>query len=301
MKNTNSSKSDYLMPNDKDQSWGIVTTTIGSQNIFSGSGYPTPEHPDNYLFTNKKGRILNEYQLVYISEGKGVFSSASQKEIQINAGTAFLLFPNEWHKYKPDENTGWHESWIGFSGKNMDNRILAGFFTPDKPIFNIGIQDDVLNIFKQALNVSKNKDLGYQQVLAGLVNLLLGMIFTLNKKETSIDSDIQNQINRTKIFMQENLNDKINFEDIASMVGMSYSKFRNTFKNYTGFAPAQYLLELRINKAKDLLSGTSLSCQQIAFEIGMETPSYFNHIFKNKVSMTPNQYRRKYKNSKLYF
>ena len=72
---------------------------------------------------------------------------------------------------------------------------------------------------------------------------------------------------------------------------MSYSSFRRFFKQYTGFTPAQYVLELKINKSKELLTNTDSSCQEIAFEMGFNTPSHFNMIFKKKTGMTPHQYR----------
>ena len=53
----------------------------------------------------------------------------------------------------------------------------------------------------------------------------------------------------------------------------------------------EYLLELKINKSKELLTNSALTCQEIAFESGFEYPSHFNIAFKKKTGITPNQYR----------
>ena len=73
---------------------------------------------------------------------------------------------------------------------------------------------------------------------------------------------------------------------------MSYSKFRKIFKEYTGFAPAQYIQEVRINMAKELLTNTSKSLKEIAFELGYENKEYFFTSFKKVSNMTPVGYRK---------
>lgn len=280
----------YLLPSEQDISWGLVVTTTGHQQIDAGMNYPSAEHPLSYRFLSHKGRVLDEYQLVYISRGRGSFASDSFRRDEIREGTMFLLFPGEWHSYAPDPQTGWCESWIGFLGSNMDNRRAAGFFSPRKPIFRVGVKEEILALFKQAVKVSQQQGVGYQQTLAGIVNMLLGMSY-VEDRMSSYDS-VSETINRAKIYMQESLSSEVSYEKIAQEVGMSYSWFRRVFKDYTGFSPAQYLCELRISKAKELLIQTDLSCQQIAYETGFETPAYFNAVFRKKTDMTPAQYRK---------
>ena len=83
----------YLMSNDQDMLWGMVVTTAGHQNIPPQAEYPSRNHPTRYLFSTEKGRVLNEYQLVYITRGRGQFVSTRQKECEIREGDMFLLFP----------------------------------------------------------------------------------------------------------------------------------------------------------------------------------------------------------------
>ena len=67
----------YLTISAIDEEWGIVVTTVGYQFIPPKGNYPLSKHPDNYNFKPQTGRILNEYQLVYITKGSGYFSSQS--------------------------------------------------------------------------------------------------------------------------------------------------------------------------------------------------------------------------------
>ena len=107
----------YLTINPIDQSWGFYVNSVGHQSISENEVYPPQGHPTRYLFNTQTGRILNEYQLLYITKGRGRFSSKSSGNIQISEGHMFLLFPGEWHTYMPSKDTGWNEYWIGFNGK----------------------------------------------------------------------------------------------------------------------------------------------------------------------------------------
>ncbi len=281
----------YLNANDQDMSWGLVITTAGYQDIPPHSDYPSTNHPMRYGFSAKKGRVLNEYQLVYITRGGGKFTSTSQKPVEINKGDMFLLFPGEWHNYKPDWETGWHESWIGFIGKDIDDKVANGFFSKNRPVFHIGVLNDVFGLYQQAVRCAVSQESGYQQVLSGIANLLMGYAYSKNRESSFRDKKEADMVNQAKVLMQQVFETDITGDQIARKLGVSYSKFRRTFRDYTGFAPNQYVIEIRIAKAKELLTNTSMSCQQIGFAVGFETPSYFHVAFKKKTGMSPASYR----------
>ena len=155
--------SKYLLANERDKEWGLTVSTIGYEMIEPGESYPTKGHADGYYFDLKKGRELDEYQLLYQPEGEGVFQSAHIAETPIKAGDIFLLFPGEWHTYHPCPEKGWHSYWIGFKGKNIDDRVKAGFLSPEKPIYHVGFSNDILSLYKEAYRIAQ-EDLGrYRQ------------------------------------------------------------------------------------------------------------------------------------------
>lgn len=282
----------YLLANEQDNRWGVVVTTTGYQIIEPQTSYPPSNHPVRYLFSVEKGRLLNEYQLIYISRGDGQFVSASHKETSFEGGGKFiLLFPGEWHSYRPSPKTGWHEYWIGFTGPDIDRKVGAKFLDPHRPLFNVGYHEDIINLYKLALRTAQEQGSGFQQILAGIVNLLLGFAYAEHMQTALEDMQVAAQLNEAKIIMQDNFNRNLSCQEVAARICMSYSRFRRLFRQYVGFAPAQYLLELKINKSKELLTNSALTCQEIAFESGFEYPSHFNIAFKKKTGITPNQYR----------
>ncbi len=280
----------YLAVNRNDLAWGLAVNSVGFQDIAPGEPYPPSEHPSRYLFSEQRGRILSEYQLLYITRGKGRFRSASLGgPIPLGRGSLFLLFPGEWHSYAPQEDTGWKEYWIGFEGAQMESWVKAGFFSPHRPIFEAGLQDDIVGLYQEAIEVASSQEAAFQQRLGGIVSHLLGLTFFHERNENF--SEVSDNINRAKILIAEHYRD-ITPQEVARKLCMGYSNFRRIFKEYTGFSPAKYIQNLRLGKVREALTNTTVPIKEVAYEFGYENYDYFFSMFKKETGMTPAHYRR---------
>lgn len=291
MGNSRNNRRKYLTINQADQTWGLSINSVGNQIISENEVYPPQNHPTRYLFNTQNGRILDEYQLLYITKGKGTFTSKSAGVHQVSEGQMILLFPGEWHTYRPDKSTGWNEYWIGFNGKIIDDWANNEFFKKENPIFNIGLNEEVISMYKRAIAIAEAQEANYQQALSGIASYLTSMALYLSRNMDFSKSDIAKQINIAKVAIHEDIT-TITPEKLAELVCMSYSKFRKIFKEYTGFAPSQYIQEVRINMAKEALTNSSKSIKEIALELGYENKDYFFTVFKKVTGMTPVNYRK---------
>ena len=285
--------SKYMLASERDALWGLTVTTIGYEEIAPGDEYPTHGHADGYYFTVDHGRELNEYQLLYLPEGKGEFHSATVPEAKLCEGDLFLLFPGEWHSYRPHAKTGWKSYWIGFKGKNIDDRVMAGFLSPAKPIYHVGFSDTIVSLYKQAYATAIEEAAYSQQLLAGIVNHLVGMMYSL-ERNIQLNSRSQNHvemISRARLLIRESLESSLTIQQVAEKMGVSYSNFRKLFKEYTGLSPAVYQQDLRLQRAKELLSTTDMSIKEIAYQLNFDSPDYFSAKFKAKTGRRPTELR----------
>jgi AraC-like DNA-binding protein len=284
--------SKYLIANERDGQWGLTISTIGYEEIMPGDSYPTKGHADGYYFDLQKGRILNEYQLLYLTEGEGIFESTNQKPTRIKQGDLFLLFPGEWHTYHPLPTKGWKSYWLGFKGKNIDDRVRAGFLSPTKPVYSVGFSSEIVHLYEEAFAKAKEEAAYAQQTLAGIANHLIGLMYSLERNNLlNKDQNRVDMINRARLRIREALESNLTIQQVAQELGISYSNFRKLFKEYTGVAPSMYQQELRLQRAKEMLSTTNMSIKEIAYRLNFESPDYFSSKFKIKTGIKPSDFR----------
>ncbi len=282
----------YLTPSSEDIDWGLYLNVTGYATIHRGEEYPPTGHPTGYNFSWKKGRILYEYQINYITEGDGIIETPRGK-FKISPGSVLLLVPGALHRYKPNIKTGWKEHYIGFNGEIAKKLISNNFFETHRPVLKIGHQDKILESFYKIIEEAKSERSGYQQVCSGLLIFILGSIISNTKNKDFEGKVIEDKIQKARLMMRENFSSGINSIDIAAELNISYSYFRQVFKKYTGISPAQYILLLKIQKARDLLTISKMSIKEIAYECGFPSIYYFSRLFKQKHGVTPSQIRKK--------
>ena len=283
----------YLQVSPRDKSWGLAVTTAGFQHVHPGETYPLSSHPDGYNFPENKRRVLNEYQLVYITRGSGYFESASCSRTRIEEGMMFMLFPGEWHTFAPDPATGWDDHWVGFNGSFIDEKISNGFFTFKNCVFRVGIDERIINTYHEILDIISDERKGFQQMVAGLTLSLIGRVYYEDINHSIGDSYIMRIIKQAKVIMKEDMSGNKSLESIANSLGISYSLFRRDFKKNCGISPGQYRLELKLAKAKELLYSTNLSIAEISNILYFENIGQFSTFFKKKVGVPPLEFRKR--------
>ena len=283
----------YLQTAPRDRLWGLAITAAGHQHVYPDETHQLQEHPEGYRFKENGRRVLNEYQLAYITRGSGHFESASCSRTRIEAGMMFMTFPGEWHSFAPDPENGWDCHWIGFNGPFMDEKIAAGFFTFKNCVFRIGVDERIINTYYEIFDTIEDEKKGYQQLAASLAMSLIGRIYYGDMNHSLGDTYIIRIINQAKAIMKDDMAGEKDLESIARILDISYSLFRREFKNKCGISPGQYRLELKLAKAKELLYSTNMSIAEVSSQLHFECLGQFSTFFKKKTGMSPLEYRKK--------
>jgi len=284
----------YLPVSQLDEDWGIHVLNAGCNRIGKGEEYPSRLHPGHHYFKWSSGRILREYQLVYITNGSGYFESAHCKLREITEGTVFILFPGEWHRFRPHPSSGWDEYWVGFEGTILKKLFNNQFFKLTEPVLSVGMHEGILQLFISVIEGSKEEKAGYQPHVSGAVFHLLGNIYALQRQQAvHADDQTETIINRAKIKLRADIDSKLSLRELAKELQVSYSWFRQAFKAYTGMAPGQYLQQLKIEQAKLLLMDSSRSVKKVAYELNFKSAFYFSSLFSKKTGLSPEKYRKK--------
>ena len=281
----------YLNVSEVDKDWGFYVTSVGFSKVEPDENYPNAEHPESHSLTWNKGRILNDYYLIFISKGKGLFASDKMPETQVLEGTCFFLYPGVKHRYKPCAHSGWEEYWVGFNGIFADRFMEKGLLTTGDSLIDVGLHKELLYLFRHMTEIAKASFSGYHQQLAGTAFQILGHVDTVSSGLDYKNDPLGKLIAKAKFIIHESFEQPLDMQELAAQLPMGYSAFRKAFKQSTGESPNQYHLNLRLKRAKELLRSTVLNINEIAYQTGFESVFHFSKLFKKKNGISPKVYR----------
>lgn len=283
----------YLPTSPDAEHWGLYVTDCGWTRIPPYSRYPPGEHPPDYALDRERGRVLREYQIVYITRGSGRFQSGGARRRAVAPGTVFLLFPGVRHWYYPSDNKGWDEFWVGFNGTYARQLMHPPFFSPAAPMLRVGLHTSLVERFLEVAALTETEPPGFRHLAAAATTGILAQVHALSQRPQGADrKDDERRIRDACCRMLGQASEAVDFRELAAGLGMSYSSFRRAFRRHTGLPPHQYLLRLRLHKAQTLLSRSRMPVQEIAETAGFQSAYYFSRIFKARTGMTPGEWRR---------
>lgn len=281
----------YLSVTLRDTRWGIYATTVGFSMLRSALHYPVEPsaHPPKYLFRWEMGRIFDEYALVYITRGEGSFKTEGDRSYRIGPGSLIILFPEVWHWYAPDRDSGWDEYWVGFKGDYPDRLVEEGFFSPDRPVLDIGLHDSVLGLYKDIIDCARYEHPGFQQILGSHITHLMARLSSISLRQDAVTLE-ERIVGRAKFLLADNVAEELDIGWLSRSLGLGYSRFRTMFKKHTGLSPYQYFLDLKIGRAKELLELGQYSVKEVSHMLSFDDPYYFSHLFKKRTGTPPSKW-----------
>ncbi|MBJ6362972.1 AraC family transcriptional regulator [Paenibacillus sp. GCM10012307] len=119
------------------------------------------------------------------------------------------------------------------------------------------------------------------------------LIHRLIKSEPAGDQRGDDRIDRSIAYMERHYSDKISIAQIAEAAGMNTAAYSGLFRKQKGQTPVEYLNEIRINKAKELLSLDHSRVKEVASLVGFNSEFYFSRTFQRVVGVPPKLYTRR--------
>lgn len=228
----------------------------------------------------------------YVLSGKGYFSGR-----QLCAGQGFVCHRNHNPEYYPDREDPWTYLWFGIEGNNdkiTDMLSEIGLCTPPYTFsFDWGYKllRYVDEYFTDGVYVTKN-----EMHSEGLIKMILSEHLE-KKAQKNETSQRKTHCEEAKKYMQNNFHKRLTVEDVANHLCLSRAYLRNIFHQYNGLSPQQYLISLRIERAKELLQIGSFSVSSIAHSVGFSDVLVFSKFFKTHTGASPSDYKKKYLDS----
>lgn len=247
-----------------------------------------PKAVGHYTY-RKKG--LPENFLFYCVDGSGWFK-IGEKQFRVNPNEFFILPKNTEHAYGSSEDDPWSIYWVHFGGDLLsffnEMHVVKEHF---KPAY-IKNNSEIFSLFSK---IYKTLQMGYSTDNLLFANMCLSNFLTLfiyNAKHTvDVPSEKVDCVDSAIAYMQKNIDGNISLDELSRVNNYSTSRFSNLFKQKTGYAPIDYFIQMKMQKACQQIDFSDKSIKDIAYTLGFDDPYYFSRRFRKIIGMSPNKYR----------
>lgn len=230
-------------------------------------------------------RNYHSYLILYTYEGEGILEYDHEKYV-LTKGKGFLIDCRKQHSYYTNGGK-WYHSFLHFNGKRA-HWFYEKFIESKNVEFDCPIDGFYQNQLEQLLE-SYQKSGPYREVEVSIK--LETLLLSLLKEKNKHYEIVPDYIIYLQKYMESNFTHSLTLDDLSSLSGVSKYHLSREFKKYTGYSPNAYLIELRIGRAKSLLSTSSLPIYKISELSGFMTEVNFINLFKKHTGLTPSKYR----------
>lgn len=220
-----------------------------------------------------------------IKSGKGHFEIDGNK-YTLGENEMFYLPPNSFATYCSDSADPWEYYYFGFNGSYALELVQSSVFknnTYTAKIDDFAPLIDILRLASDDIMTKKFPHLYGCEVLFKI----LPYIMTPPKNEAKS----QRYIDEAENYIRSHFHENVSIQKIADFLNIDRSYFYRIFKNHFGISPIDYLINIRFQKARELLSETDLSTNDIAKIVGYENYPSFYIMFQKKMGIPPQEFR----------
>ena len=232
-------------------------------------------------------KSYSDYYTLQYTAGGAVALTLDSREYEPKAGQFWSARPPWTMHIRPLANTGWWDHrFIAFRGALVQDWIADGLL-PTEPIFG-GPLEDWPARFDTILTLSRKTDRWSRLKAVDTLELLL---LDLAQSHAEAKPEVQAWYQRVVETVSDFQKWPLEYEALASDVGMSLATLHRRFHEVTGMALHQYALSARISEAQRLLADSDLPIKEIARRLGYRDLYYFSRQFKQQVGAPPREFR----------
>ncbi len=229
-------------------------------------------------------RTLDHHVAVVISAGSGWYRCPDGTVTPVTAPALIWLVPGVPHHYGPDPATGWDESFVDFTGPATAPYTELGYIEPDRPVVPLA---DTASPRAAVSRIARAARLGNPLLEVETGAAVHELLVALRRSRADVGADGDPVLNA----LARDAFQPLSVAEHASRHGMTPAELRTAVRRVAGCSPKDYLLGIRLGRAKELLAGTELPVSAVARRVGYDDPAYFSRLFTRRVGLAPVRFR----------
>ncbi len=253
--------------------------------LFCGDQRCTPRHS----FHGRR----DHWVIHYIVSGEGSVWLNNVRH-DLAAGSSFVIFPEQANRYQSSATHPWHYRWIGFSGTRVDEMLSQARITRASPFVSHDYKTHVDSYFQTMYRVMLERDEGFLLHTLSLLYQLLREIQIINRDAPVLRARHVDYVETAQRFIANHFRTNFSVQELARILGIHRSYLSQVFKQRTGNTIQEFIIQYRIERAKESLLHTEDSIQSIAQSCGYYNYPAFEKRFRHVTGYSPTEYRKQF-------
>ena len=193
--------------------------------------------------------------------------------------------------YQADKTDPWSYLWVGFGGTEAQRFVRDLGLNSRQLTCECEYGEELKEIVFEMLHHTRSTAENLYYLQGKLYQFFSVLARGIEIQQYSNDTKESIHVQEAISYIKNYYSQKITVEDIANYLALNRSYLYTIFMNSLGISPKDFLTEFRISRGKEQLALTNLSVEEIAVSCGYRNSLAFGKVFKQKVGITPTQYR----------
>ena len=234
---------------------------------------------------------LDSYLFFLVKKGKGILEYDGTP-YELGAGDCVFIDCRKKYMHCSSQTDLWSLQWVHFWGVTMEEIYRKYQERGGKPTFGAKVADVYQNRLQMIFSIADSsdhiRDMRLHEQLSGLLVQLMEETWRPDEHAGVKQLKLQEM----KEYIQQHYQEKLSLEILADQFFVNKHYLAKIFRECYGITVNNYIMQIRITRAKQLLRFTDMDMESIGVQCGIEDSNYFARIFKKVEGMTPTKYRK---------
>lgn len=237
---------------------------------------------------------LQSFLFFTVIDGAGSLKYG-EKEYKLGAGDCVFIDCHNPYSHTTDPEHLWTLRWVHFYGPQMSSIYNKYCERGGRPVFTPDDSTPFFSIWDQLMRVAGSADyMRDMKINAALAELLVLVMAESWHPEDHVTAKKKASVANVKDYLDREYASKITLDGLSTQFYINKYYLTKVFREQYGQSITNYLLNVRITKAKQLLRFSSKSIEEIGLEVGLGAPHYFSQTFKSVEGVPPSKYREQW-------
>lgn len=234
------------------------------------------------------GPAIREYYLIhYVMSGKGIFQRNNQT-VTLEKNSMFLIRPHEMTFYQADAEDPWYYIWVGFEGSLVEGLLQYTDLKDNaSTLYAPYLRDLFINI-KTAEHLHATTEI----YLCGKIFEMFSVLQESHTQKNDLTRSSSRYVKYALDYLKANYAFSLKISKLAEMLGIDRRYLCRIFCKATGETPQEYLINIRLKKAAELLRTGQYSVGEVARSTGYEDIFNFSKMFKKMYGVSPLSFKQ---------